>query len=188
MNAITTPVTDPILELAAAVHWYAWTHTSPEPTQLSGHRVERHTFTSPGKDLYLHASRQPSGEVSAYLAAPRRHTAQQRQPGWQAEVAHLPAHVTRAAIAACTAPHPEIANVLADAGWHLAEEVSERGRLLERRWESNCRTRSLSWFPADQFDDGGWTIHRPLPAGPETDLHASRFTPHAVLAALALTD
>jgi hypothetical protein len=110
-----------------------------------------------------------------------------------AELHEVPLPVALAAVKAAAdpgrSPHPvpvAVSAALAGAGWAQHPDITERGRLLAREWVSLDGTRAVRWNPADEHDEGGWSVERPGPGEAPTEV--SQHIPAAVITTLALTD
>jgi len=185
---------DRTTELTTALLDQGWTYTREvhtEPYQ----RGQVHELDSPDGALHIDAVRYPHyGFHLARLSADAVRTDPGRRPGWMADLHHVPLPAALAAVTAAADPADpaqsgaEVAAALAKHGWKQREDITERGRVLERAWDSADSTRTVSWFPADDHDLGGWTVSRPGSHELPDDSHISQHTPAAVITALALTD
>lgn len=176
--------------LTGALLAAGWSYTRDVRTEPQW-RSEIHELDSPDGRLHVAASRFPDGSMTARLTAQAVRTDPARTPGWSADLHQIPLPAALSAIEAAAAPAApgHLASTLTAHGWTQRQDVTGHdGRLLERAWDSPDAARAVCWFPADEFDLGGWTITRPAPAGHPADSHASQFTPARVLAALALAD
>jgi hypothetical protein len=192
-----TTATDPTTATAAttlisALQERGWTYANPVRTERQW-RSQVHELASPDRRLYLDASTFPDGHMIARLSVEALSTGSDRTPGWMAELHEVPLGVALAAVTAAAEPDPTsyptpvaVSAALAGHGWTQYPDVTERGRLLQRQWASPDGARCVRWNPADQFDEGGWTVDREGPGDAETQI--SQHTPAAVITALALTD
>lgn len=192
MTTVTTPSTDPTTALTTALLDRGWTYANPVRTERQWHS-QIHEVASPDGRLYVDASAFPDGHMIARLSADAVRTDPGRTPAWMADLHEVPLAVALAAVRAAAdsgiSPHPTVVTVtaaLAGHGWTQYPDITERGCLLQREWQSPDGTRSVRWNPADQDDEGGWSVDREGPGDGET--LASQHTPAAVITALALTD
>jgi hypothetical protein len=186
----TTPIS--ITDLTAALTAQGWTYLREVYTDAHQHN-EIHELGSPDGRLRLDASIHPDGFVIARLSADAVRTDPGRSPGWVADLHEVPLPVALAAVkaAADSSPnshriHLAVTAALVAHGWEQDADTTERGRLVERTWESPDSPRTVVWNPADDFDEGGWTIYRDGPEDGKTNI--SQYTPAAVITALALTN
>lgn len=169
-----------------------WSYTGEVRTEPQW-RSQIHELASPDGRLRIDASRQRDGFLIARLSADAVRTDPGRRPGWMADLHEVPLPIALAAAEAADpgdrpASAAEIAAALTAHGWNQREDITERGRVLERAWDSADATRTVAWFPADEHDLGGWTVTRPGPDERAADSEISQYTPTAVICALALTD
>jgi hypothetical protein len=188
------PTIDATAALTTALLGQGWAYTNPVRTERQW-RSRIHELASPDGRLSLDASAFPDGHMIARLSAEAVRTGPGRAPGWMADLHEVPLPVALAAVTAAAdldrPPHPAVVAVtaaLAGVGWAQHTDVTERGRLLERQWESPDGQRFVRWCPADRDDEGGWTVERHRPDGEAAETHISQHTPAAVITALALTD
>ncbi|MEY9861400.1 hypothetical protein ABH935_007041 [Catenulispora sp. GAS73] len=167
-----------------------WTYSGPVRTE-SQWRSRIHELASPDGRLSVDVAVFPNGRTTARLSAEAVRTGPATAPGWMVDLHEVPLCVALAAVKAATdtgpSPYPAaetVAAELARCGWEQRVDVTERGRLVEREWDSRNLHRFVRWFPADACDVGGWAIGR---EGPEAT-QISQHTPAAVITALALTE
>lgn len=195
MSADTAPdITTETTALIRALLQDGWTYANPVRTERQW-RSRIHELASPDGLLYLDAAVFPDGHMTARLSAEAVRTEPAPVPGWMVDLHEVPLTVALAAVKAAAAPGrpPHAAAValgaaLAGHGWTQWPDITERNRLLRRKWESPDGERFVRWNPADSFDEGGWTISRPGPGGDDADTEISQHTPASVITALALTD
>ena len=191
-QTIAEQATDTTTALTSALLKQGWTYANPVRTERQW-RSQIHELTSPDRRLFVDASAFPDGHMIARLSAEAVGTGWDRAPGWMADLHEVPLSVALAAIKAVAdpvrSPHPvpvAVSAALAGAGWAQPPDITERGRLLAREWVSPDGTRAVRWNPADQHDEGGWSVEREGPGDGETQI--SQHTPAAVITALALAD
>jgi hypothetical protein len=173
-----------------------WTRQAdPAPAPGTGHVTHR-LLASPDAAAHVHATAyRVSGDLQTTLYGPgplghdRARTRRADTSAWRADTAALaPSVLIHAARAAAEPAGLWAPARLIQAGWEFAGCQYEGSRLLEQRWASPDQARTASFYPADQFDSGGWLITRPDQRYPTAQLDASAQTPSAVIAALALAD
>ena len=192
MTTAAEATTDRTEALTSSLLAAGWSYTCEVRTEPQW-RNQIHELASPDGRLHVQASRYRDGFRIASLSADSVRTGPGRRPGWMAELHEVPLPVALAAIKAAdpadrAASAAEVAAALTAQGWTQRDNITERGRVLERAWDSKDGTRSVSWFPADEYDLGGWTVTRPGPDERPGDSQISQYTPAAVITALALTD
>lgn len=193
MTATTAePATDRTAALTSSLLAASWNYISEVRTDPWS-RNEIHELESPDGRLHIDASRQRDGFLIARLSAEAVRTEPGKRPGWMAELHEVPLPIALAAVKAADpedrpARAPEVAAALTANGWSQREDITERGRLLERAWDSPDGTRTVSHLPGDKFDPGYWLVGRPGPDGKDAESQISLYTPAAVITALALTD
>ncbi|GAA2039254.1 hypothetical protein GCM10009839_46420 [Catenulispora yoronensis] len=193
MTATAEPTTDRTAALTGALTEQGWTYTR-EPYAEPQFRIQVHPLDSPDGRLHIDASRhRDDGFMIARLSAEAVRTDPGRRPGWMVELHEVPLPVALAAVKAADPDHrpasaAEIAAALTADGWTQREDITERGRLLERAWDSPDCTSNLSHLPGDKFESGYWLVSRPGPDGKNAESQISQYTPAAVITTLALTD
>jgi hypothetical protein len=178
--------------LTAALLADGWTYTGPVRTEPQW-RSRIHELTSPDGRLQVDACLYPDGRSTACLSAEAVRTGPVPAPGWMADLHQLALPVMLAAVKAAAhdapASRPDpvaVAAALTAAGWTQHEDITERGRTVQREWVDPDLTRYVRWHPADRHDEGGWTVDREGSGGGASQI--SQHTPAAVITALALTD
>ncbi|WP_194909620.1 hypothetical protein [Catenulispora rubra] len=190
MSTDTAPdTTTEATALIQALLENGWSYTGPIRSEPQW-RSRIHELASPDGRLSLDAAVFPDGHLTAHLSAEAIRTELAPVPGWMVDLHYVPLTVAVAAVKAAAAPtraaHTGAAvnTALVLHRWARRPDVTERGRLLEREWQSPDRRRFVRWFPADRHDEGGWDVGR---EGSEAT-QISQHTPPAVIIALALTD
>lgn len=178
--------------LVEALTAHGWTHTGPMRIDPQWRSVCQ-TLADPEGRMNLDVAAFPDGNLTVSLTAEALRGSDGRlvTPAWMVDLSEWPREAVLActtAITTATEPAASLPDALRQAGWQQLPDICEAGRLLERSWANPERTASVTWAPADDFDDGGWGVIRENGDGQRREANVSQHVPEQVLTALALAD